>query len=139
MYEHVLLMKMKTNLILLIRVITFFIPLSPEGGWIFTPPWKNVFFKSWFFISIKRIFENWVNQWLATNICYILIHKSNFFETFLNDLQTVSIECQKRLKKVGILRVKGSFDILQDNLEQNHVIKRWARIYWIYISLYRTD
>ena len=43
---------------------------------------------------------------MATNISYILIQKSMFFETFLNYLQTVSIEYQKRLKKVGILRVK---------------------------------
>ena len=34
------------------------------------------------------------------------MHKSKFFETFLNNLQTVSIEYRKRLKKVGILRVK---------------------------------
>ena len=43
---------------------------------------------------------------MATNISYILIHKSKFFEIFLNDLQTVSKEYQKRLKKVGILRVE---------------------------------
>ena len=81
-------------------------PLSPEGGWIFTPPWKNVFLKSWYLRFIKWDFKNWVNQWMATNINYILMHKSKFFETFLNNLQTVSIEYQKRLKKVGILRVK---------------------------------
>ena len=42
---------------------------------------------------------------MATNISYVLKHKSKFFDTFLNDLQTVSKEYQKRLKKVGILRV----------------------------------
>ena len=44
---------------------------------------------------------------MATNISYILMHKSKFFETFLNNLQTVSIEYRKQLKKVGILRVKS--------------------------------
>ena len=86
-----------------------FNPLSPEGGWIFTPPWKNVFLKSWYLRFIKWDFKNWVNQWMATNISYILMHKSKFFETFLNNLQTVSIEYRKRLKKVGILRVKQIF------------------------------
>ena len=43
---------------------------------------------------------------MATNISYVLKHKSKFFDTLLNDLQTVSKEYQKRLKKVGILRVK---------------------------------
>ena len=44
---------------------------------------------------------------MATSISYVLKHKSKFFDTLLNDLQTVSKEYQKRLKKVGILRVKG--------------------------------
>ena len=43
---------------------------------------------------------------MATNIRYVLKHKSKFFDTFFNDLQTVSIEYRKWLKKVGILRVK---------------------------------
>ena len=43
---------------------------------------------------------------MATNISYVLKHKSKFFDTFLNDLQTVSKEYQKRLKKVVILKVK---------------------------------
>ena len=47
---------------------------------------------------------------MATNINYVLIHKSNFFDPFLNDLQTVSKEYQKQLKKVGILRVKSIFE-----------------------------
>ena len=92
----------------------FLNPLSPEGGWIFTPPWKNVFLKSWYLRFIKWDFKNWVNQWMATNISYILMHKSKFFETFLNNLQTVSIEYRKRLKKVGILRVKHEEKLLHD-------------------------
>ena len=71
------------------------------------PPWKNVFLRSWHLRFFEWDFKNWVNQWMATNISYILMHKSNFFETFLNNLQTVSIQCRKQLKKVGILRVKG--------------------------------
>ena len=90
----------------IVQFSSIFNPLSPEGGWIFTPPWKNVFLKSWYLRFIKWDFKNWVNQWMATNISYILMHKSKFFETFLNNLQTVSIEYRKRLKKVGILRVK---------------------------------
>ena len=43
---------------------------------------------------------------MATNISHVLIQKSRFYETFLSILQTVSEEYQKRLKKVGILRVK---------------------------------
>ena len=39
---------------------------------------------------------------MATNISYVSKHKSNFFDTFLNDLQAVY---QKRL----ILRVKECF------------------------------
>ena len=37
------------------------------------------------------------------------MHKSKFFETFLNNLQRVSIEYRKRTKKVGISRVKSIF------------------------------
>ena len=48
---------------------------------------------------------------MATNISYVLKHKSKFFDTFLNDLQTVSKEYQKRLKKVGILRVNGECQV----------------------------
>ena len=44
---------------------------------------------------------------MATNISYVLKHKSKFFDTFLNDLQTVSKEYQKWLKKVGIWGVKS--------------------------------
>ena len=49
---------------------------------------------------------------MATNISYVLKHKSKFFDTFLNDLQTVSKEYQKRLKKVGILRVNCVFGLV---------------------------
>ena len=103
-------------------------PLSPEGGWIFTPPWKNVFLKSWYLRFIKWDFKNWVNQWMATNISYILMHKSKFFETFLNNLQTVSIECQKRLKRIGILRVKVPYG------KDNGVLKQI--IYFISLSIF---
>ena len=48
---------------------------------------------------------------MATNISYMLMHKSKFFETFLNNLQTVSKEYRKRLKKVGILRVKEKVEM----------------------------
>ena len=42
---------------------------------------------------------------MTTNINYVLIYKTKFFETFLNDLQTLSEEYQKRLKRVGVLGV----------------------------------
>ena len=44
---------------------------------------------------------------MATSISYVLKHKSKFFDTLLNDLQTVSKEYKKWLKKVGILGVKS--------------------------------
>ena len=58
---------------------------------------------------------------MATNISYVLKHKSKFFDTFLNDLQTVSKEYQKRLKKVGILRVK-----------------QWKKL-WVEVPLYLSN
>ena len=54
------------------------------------------------------------------------MHKSEFFETFLNNLQTVSIEYRKRLKKVGILRVKSqkSNNSVSDEFKQFSAILR---------------
>ena len=49
---------------------------------------------------------------MATNIRYVLIHKSMLFETFLKDLLMASKEYQKQLKKVRILRVKLRLHIL---------------------------
>ena len=53
---------------------------------------------------------------MATNISYLLKHKSKFFDIFLNDLQTVSKEYQKRLKRVGILRVNFNLFVFQIHL-----------------------
>ena len=46
---------------------------------------------------------------MATNISDVLMHKSKFFDSLLNDLQTD----QKRLKKIGILRVSKKNSILE--------------------------
>ena len=58
---------------------------------------------------------------MATNISHILMQKSKFFETFLNDLQTVSIKYRKRLKKVGILRV--NLDSKQPYFNSAYVVR----------------
>ena len=36
---------------------------------------------------------------MTTNINYVLIYKTKFFETFLNDLQTLCEEYQKTAEK----------------------------------------
>ena len=65
---------------------------------------------------------------MATNISYVLKHKSKFFDILLNDLQTVSKEYQKRLKKVGILRVKKDINFDSFLFSKSILV---AQQYWL--------
>ena len=53
---------------------------------------------------------------MTTNIKYVLIYKTKFFETFLNDLQTLCEEYQKRLKRVGVLGVNECMNGREANM-----------------------
>ena len=74
---------------------------------------------------------------MTTNISYVLIHKSKCFDTFLNDLQTVSKEYQKQLKKVRIFYglsniIAARFKI--DNVVSGQALPKIAIVvHWVVI------